>query len=237
MDNGQSGQDVYWPQICETLDDDPEVMQVRAYLPPFIAEEAVFERWTEAARDNAAENMGVDLPLARLAFDKGAYDMVDCWIQHIDALMIREFPQERIDGMKIRARIHDMVAFRLKTYDQNREAWSLALDVMAMPQYATSTAKITWRTADLIWRMAGDTATDYNHYSKRTILSAVYGSTLMAYKNADLDDALAFLGRRIDNVMQFEKAKAKFLKNRPEKLSLSRFLGHLRYPSKRDFRP
>jgi ubiquinone biosynthesis protein COQ9 len=85
-----------------------------------------------------------------------------------------------------------------------------------------------------MWRLAGDTATDYNHYTKRMILSGVYGSTLMAFlddESPDFADTHAFLERRIDNVMQFEKAKAKWT-NKGETLSLSRFLGRLRYPAR-----
>ena len=33
--------------------------------------------------------------------------------------------------------------------------------------------------ADLMWRIAGDTSTDFNHYTKRMTLGAVYGSTLL----------------------------------------------------------
>jgi ubiquinone biosynthesis protein COQ9 len=75
---------------------------------------------------------------------------------------------------------------------------------------------------------------DLNHYTKRAILSGVYGSTLMAFlddESADFAETHAFLERRIDNVMQFEKAKAKWT-SKGESLSLSRFLGRLRYPAR-----
>ena len=35
-----------------------------------------------------------------------------------------------------------------------------------------------------MWRIAGDTSTDFNHYTKRMTLGAVYGSTLLVW----LDD-------------------------------------------------
>ena len=68
-----------------------------------------------------------------------------------------------------------------------------------------------WRSADRMWRLAGDTATDLNHYTKRVTLSAVYGSTLSVFVHDDSEnfaDTRAFLDRRIENVMQFEKLKA-----------------------------
>ena len=84
-----------------------------------------------------------------------------------------------------------------------------------------------------IWRTAGDTATDFNHYSKRAILVGVYGSTTLVFLDDQGDDLAAtraFLGRRIDDVMRFEKLKAGWRSSRERLPSLSRFLGRLRYP-------
>ncbi len=82
-----------------------------------------------------------------------------------------------------------------------------------------------------MWRLAGDTSTDFNHYTKRMTLGAVYASTLLAWLDDDSEgcaETAAFLDRRIDNVMQFEKWKAQW--RRQEHFSVSRFLGRLRYP-------
>jgi ubiquinone biosynthesis protein COQ9 len=66
-----------------------------------------------------------------------------------------------------------------------------------------------WQAADAIWSGLGDTSTDGNWYSKRLILSGVVGSTMVVWLGADDRESVeAFLDRRIENVMQFEKAKA-----------------------------
>ncbi|MDM7927738.1 COQ9 family protein [Blastomonas fulva] len=225
---------MYRPTKLDTLPADATLDEVRLFLPPFIADEAVFDGWTPAARDAAASAQGVEPGLAQLAFDQGAMDMIEAWISHIDAQMIEAFPPERIAAMKIRERITALVAFRFEAVAHQREALRRATAILALPSNLGRAAKLSWRTADLMWRLAGDTATDYNHYSKRMILSGVYGSTLMAFlddESADFTDTHAFLGRRIDNVMQFEKAKAKWTKG-GESLSLTRFLGRLRYPAR-----
>ena len=101
----------------------------------------------------------------------------------------------------------------------------------SLPAAESTAARIGWRSADLMWRLAGDTSTDFNHYTKRMTLGAVYGSTLLAWLDDDSDgwsDTAAFLDRRIDNVMQFEKWKAQW--RGQERFSVSRFLGRLRYP-------
>ena len=45
-------------------------------------------------------------------------------------------------------------------------------------------------------------------------------------------DTRAFLERRIDGVMKFEKAKARFINRDFDGFSPARFLGRLRYPAR-----
>ena len=113
-----------------------------------------------------------------------------------------------------------------------REAVRSALSVLAMPQNLALAARIGWRSANLMWRLAGDTSTDFNHYTKRMTLGAVYGSTLLAWLDDQTEgwtDTAAFLERRIDDVMKFEKFKAEW-RGSGDHLSITRFLGRLRYP-------
>ena len=135
--------------------------------------------------------------------------------------------------MKVRDRIRALIWFRLETMAPAREAVRTGLSILAMPQNLALGARIGWRSADLMWRIAGDTATDYNHYSKRLILSGVYGSTLLAWLDDQSDgwaDTAAFLDRRLAGVMRFEKWKASWRGGDLRRPSLTRFLGRLRYP-------
>ena len=212
--------------------------ELRVALASEIAASAIFDGWTETALIAAAEAAGVDADIARLAFPKGpgqAMDMIDAWIMNIDAAMEAEWPAERLATLKIRERIRTLVAFRLEAVAHIDEAVRRALAIMAMPQNAPRALKIGWRSADIMWRLAGDTATDYNHYTKRAILGGIYSATLAVFVNDDSDGKVKsyeFLDRRIDGVMKFEKAKAQFLNKDREMPSLTRFLGRLRYPSR-----
>jgi ubiquinone biosynthesis protein COQ9 len=106
---------------------------------------------------------------------------------------------------------------------------------MAMPQNVAAAMRHGWSSADRMWRLAGDAATDYNHYTKRATLAAIYGATLAVLvddRSEGKADTHAFLDRRIDGIMRFEKAKARLLKNDGEHFSLARFLGRMRYPAR-----
>jgi ubiquinone biosynthesis protein COQ9 len=209
--------------------------ELRRQLAPAIADAAVFDGWSEAAVTAAAEQHGVDPAVAAFAFSGGAMAMIAAWIDACDAAMAEEWPAERLAELKIRERIRVLVQFRLDYVTPQQEALARALAIMAMPQNAPQALTLGWHSADLMWRLAGDTATDYNHYTKRTILSGIYGATLavLAHDRSEGQaDTRAFLERRIDGVMKFEKAKAQFLSRDFTGFSPARFLGRLRYPAR-----
>jgi ubiquinone biosynthesis protein COQ9 len=214
---------------------DPTLDEVRAALAPIIARNAGFDGWSDAAVHAAADEAGVDRDVAKLAFKDNAIDMIDAWIDSIDMELAHRLPAEKLAAMKIRDRITALLATRLEIMAPDRESLRRAMAIMAMPQNLVRSAKIGWRSADRMWRLAGDTASDFNHYTKRMTLSAVYASTLSVFVNDDSDnfaDARAFLDRRIDNVMQFEKVKFQAKQRQDYVPSLSRFIGRLRYPAR-----
>lgn len=212
---------------------DPTLDEIREAVAPRLASHAAFDGWNDKAVESAAMEVGVDADLAKLSLKGGAMALIEAWIGSVDAEMARRLPAEKLDAMKIRERITSLVATRLEIAAPDREGQRRALAIMAMPQNVAAAARIGWRSADRMWRLAGDTATDFNHYTKRMTLSAVYASTLAVFVNDESDgfaETRAFLDRRIENVMQFEKAKAQAKKRREYVPSLSRFIGRLRYP-------
>ena len=214
--------------------------ELRIALAPEIAASAIFDGWNDTALEAAAEMAGADVDVARLAYEDKpiggrAMDMIDAWIESVDAQMAAELPAEKLSEMKIRERIFELVWFRLQAIEGLEEALRRAMAIMAMPQNAARSLKIGWRSADLMWRLAGDTATDYNHYTKRTILGSIYAATLAVFVEDDSEgkaQTRAFLERRIEGVMQFEKVKARLLRGDRESFNVTRFLGRLRYPAR-----
>lgn len=213
---------------------DPTLDEIRAHLAPLIPANAAFDGWTPETVTLAAEQAGVDPDVARLALKGGAVAMIDAWFRSVDYAMAARLPVEQLAAMKIRERITALVWGRMEILAPNREALRRALAILAMPQNAPAAACMGWRAVDLMWRLAGDKATDFNHYTKRLTLGAVYGSTVLALLDdatPDLSDTRAFLERRIENVMQFERIKSDWKARSEHRPSLSRFIGRLRYPA------
>ncbi|MBA17916.1 MAG: COQ9 family protein [Sphingomonas sp.] len=213
---------------------DATLDELRLALADDVAANAAFDGWNAQAVAMAAAANGVDADVATLVYPGGAPDMIDAWFASIDDAMAARFAGGALDNMKIRQRIAALVESRLELLSGKREALRRAQAILAMPQNLRRAARLGWRTADRMWRLAGDTATDYNHYSKRALLAGIYTATAIVFVDDDSEDwaeTRAFLSRRIDNVMQFEKTKAKWLGSTQYRPSLSRFIGRLRYPA------
>jgi ubiquinone biosynthesis protein COQ9 len=210
-----------------------EKLRLKLALP--VGENAVFDGWTAKAVESAAAQAGIDMAQAKLAFPKDPAQMVDAYIQGVDEAMEAHFSPDRIAALKVRERIRALIWYRLEVMGSAREAVRTGLSILAMPRNVALGLRIAWRSADLMWRIAGDTATDYNHYSKRLILSGVYGSTLLAWLDDQSEgwaETSDFLDRRLAGVMRFEKWKASWAGSDLHRPSLTRFLGRLRYPAR-----
>ncbi|HWK41136.1 MAG TPA: COQ9 family protein [Croceibacterium sp.] len=214
--------------------DDRTLDELRLALAPAIARAAAFDGWGAEALTQAAMAEHVDPAVARLAFPGGAMDMISAWAEANNEAMRLAFADGRLRAMKVRERIRALLLFSLDRFAGQEEALRRALAIQAMPQNIARSLKIGWRSADTMWRLAGDTATDYNHYTKRTLLAGIHTASLTVF----LDDGSegkaatqAFVDRRIEGVMKFEKAKARLL-DRNMGFDVARFLGRLRYPAR-----
>lgn len=210
---------------------DLTIDEIRPLLARELPCHAGFDGWNDRAVQSAATTLGLNPAIARLVFDDKVA-MIDSWFEAVDAAMLKALPSETLSAMKIRERITALVEVRLTLVAPHKEALRRALSILAMPQNASVGVKLGWRAADVMWRAAGDTATDYNHYTKRAILGSVYAATLSVFMNddsADHADTCAFLGRRIEGIMRFEKAKAKWTAGPSIGFSPARFFGRLRY--------
>lgn len=210
----------------ETLDG------LRIRLAPLVAANAGFDGWSAQAVAMAADQAGVDADIAALAFKDGPIAMITAWFAGVDAAMLESVTPAMLAAMKVRARITALVEARLTVLEPSREALRRAQAILAMPQNIGRAAKLGWHAADVMWRAAGDTAVDYNHYTKRATLGAVYAATLLTFVNDESEEfaeTRAFLARRIEDIMRFEKAKARLRDQSDLHFSPARFLGRLRY--------
>lgn len=207
--------------------------ELREVLAPLLPDQAAFDGWNWKGLDAAATVLGVPPARARLAFPGGGAEMIDAWFASVDRAMAAKCTPELLATMKIRERITALIQARLDIVAPHREALRRAIAVLSMPQNLGTCARLGWRAADRMWRLAGDRATDFAYYTKRLTLSGVYGATLLVLlddESVGFTETRGFLDRRIEDVMRFEKLKARIKPDRERHFSPARFLGRIRYP-------
>ncbi|MBV9419349.1 MAG: COQ9 family protein [Alphaproteobacteria bacterium] len=171
----------------------------------------VFDGFTDKALTRAMQEVGADKDAVARLFPQGPLSLVEAFSDSADATMEAHLAAMDLKAMKIRARISAAVMARIEALRPHKDAARRAAAFLTLPPHAALGATLLYRTVDKMWRAAGDTATDFNFYTKRAILAGAYSSTLMRWftdTSAGETATSEFLAARIDNVMTFEKFKA-----------------------------
>ena len=166
--------------------------------------------WSRAMMVSAAAAAGLSEPEAELLLPHGARDLAALLSRRHDATALAALSLTDPTTLKIRERIRVGVVARLDAARAQEAAVRRWAGFLSLPTNLPLALRLVWESADALWRWAGDTATDENHYSKRAILSGILVTCLAIDMASGREAALAHLDRSIDNVMAFEKWKAGF---------------------------
>ncbi|WP_425409150.1 COQ9 family protein [Hyphococcus sp.] len=208
---------------------------IRAAILQKMLARAAFDGWTELALRSAAQEAGAGSAALRAAFPKGVADALRTWSAQTDSEMLAAIAEPGFANRKIREKVAFAIKARLNALRIHKEAARRASATLALPHYAPLGAELAWNAADVIWRGIGDTSTDFNYYSKRTILAGVWTSTLMRWlsdETVDESATNAFLDARMENVMQVEKAKSRIRNFAIDPIKPIEWLAKLRYPAR-----
>lgn len=162
--------------------------------------------WTWPMVRAAGQAAGLSAPETELLLPHGPADLAALLGRRHDSRALAALPDPA--GLKIRARIRAAVAARLDAAAADEAATRRWSGFLALPLNLPLALRLLWDSADQLWRWAGDTATDENHYSKRAILSGILASALAIRLTSGREEAMAFVDARIENVMTYEKWKA-----------------------------
>ncbi|MFA8442193.1 COQ9 family protein [Yoonia sp.] len=214
---------------------DPILNQLLDAALPHVA----FDGWSSATFDAAVSDIGLDPAGAKAICPRGAVDLAVAYHQRGDAAMVAALAQADLSDMRFRDKVAHAIRLRLRVID-DKEAVRRGTTLFALPHMAADGAKLIWGTADAIWTALGDTSRDVNWYTKRMTLSGVYSAVVLFWLGDDSLDQQAtdaFIDRRIDNVMQFEKFKAQAKSNpllKPLTGPLERMLAAIKAPGASD---
>lgn len=212
---------------------DPLLDQLVDAALPHVA----FDGWSPTAFAAAVKEAGANPVHAKTLCPRGAVDLAIAFHKRGDAAMTAALADADLSSMRFRDKVAHAVRLRIRAVD-DKEAVRRGTALFALPHMAPDGAKLIWGTADAIWNALGDTSRDVNWYTKRLTLSGVYSSVVLFWlgdDSLDMQATDAFIDRRIDNVMQFEKFKAQAKTNpllKPFAETLGRMTASVKAPPK-----
>jgi len=178
---------------------------LRATLP-----HVAFSGWTEASLRAGLADAGEDPDLAPLMFPGGGVELAEYFSDWADRAMAAELAGRDLPSLRIRERVALAVRVRLEVVHPWREAVGRAIALMALPTSGPVAARILARTVNAVWHACGDRSADFSWYTKRALLAGVYTATVLYWlrdESEECEASWAFLGRRIDGVMQIMRAR------------------------------
>ncbi len=171
-----------------------------------------FDGFSKKSFHQACRDMGMPEQQAAQLCPQGAASLARLFLSDGDARLEEALKNMNFGALRVRERIIQGVRLRLELDEPNREIVARAMWVLALPANLNLGLRALHQTVDVIWRAAGDETSDFNYYSKRAILAGIFSVTLMRWlsdKQGSHGATWAFLEKRIEDVMHFEKAKAK----------------------------
>merc|ERR550519_1534998 len=125
----------------------------------------------------------------------------------VAGLVKEEVARQKEDGGKVKVGkfVREAVVRRLNMNGEyvRADRWAEALALTAIPPHCEGALKGIQALCDDIWYHAGDISTDYNWYTKRITLAAVYGATevfMLQDRSPNFEETWAFLDRRLGDL-------------------------------------
>ena len=168
--------------------------------------------WSEASLRAALRELGYQPSVGRRAFPGGIDDVLARFVAEADRRMAEDMAARDLASLRVRERIAAAVRCRLEAVAPHRAAVRRAVAFYARPTRAPAALGALYRTVDAMWRAAGDEATDFSFYTKRALLAAVYGATLLYWlddRSEGSAETWAFLDRRIAEVMKIPQLRGR----------------------------
>lgn len=195
-----------------------------------------FDGWSPATFVAACSDAGIDEAEAKVLAPRGAIDLAVALHRRGDQAMVARVAEADLSNMRFSEKVTTALRFRLEEMP-DREAVRRATALFSLPNHTIEGGKLVWETADHVWTALGDTSADGNWYSKRAILSGVWGTTVLFWlgdESPGFENTQAFIDRRIEDVMKFEKLKGQLRENpltKPLMEMQEAFMAKMRPPS------
>ena len=133
-----------------------------------------FDGWSWAALEQGAIDTNFQTKLTfddrkKIYYDlfkNGPIDFIETFSKIIDVEMEKNYVSLITKPDRISQKIKTIILIRLHLSQKYKEAVRSSLSLTAIPKNSKQSLKILYRTCHRIWKIAGDTSTDFSFYTK-----------------------------------------------------------------------
>jgi ubiquinone biosynthesis protein COQ9 len=166
-----------------------------------------FEGWNNRVLEEASEKLGHEKAYYKLIFPRGVDDAVEFYEDYANAEMLYNL-DKKDKPQSITAQVEQALNARIFEGSFSKLFLRKTADYYLSPKNACSSIKAAWELASQIWYYAGDKATDFNYYTKRSLLSGIYISSIAYYLNDDSElnhKTKEFISKSLAKIVHFAK--------------------------------
>ena len=160
----------------------------------------------------ACENINIQKEYSNLLFPNGRVEVLEFFRDYIDEVMLKRINKELVNINSITAKIYESIKIRLEILDIHRIIIPKIISFYMVPWNHFKLYPYTWKSMNLIWRVAGgDKSTDFNYYTKRGLLTGVYWSTILYWlqdESLNYQSTHDFLQRELNLVVKIGRKLA-----------------------------
>ncbi|MDV7340401.1 COQ9 family protein [Terasakiella sp. A23] len=170
----------------------------------------LFDGWTDAAVEEGAVEAGYEASMAVRAFPDGVAEVLAHFAAYINRQMSAKLEELDMDGMGIGKRLEEAMRIRLEIEAPYKEAVRKAMSFYTIPKHAPQGVQVVWNAVDEIWWSCGDESVDFNYYTKRASLAAVYSATMVYWLSDESENSaetILFYRRRLIDVINAVKTR------------------------------
>ena len=156
----------------------------------------------------AGEELGEPAGSVRLIVSNNIDNVLKNLYLYFENLLKNSIEEEDLSALRTHEKIRKIIELHFISIEPHKKALRSILHRGSLLSSPITFTNMLYQTVSHMWYAAGDQSTDYNFYTKRLILSAVYTPTLFYWlEGNNLEETMKYCDKKLSQVSKVPKLK------------------------------
>ena len=139
---------------------------------------------------NLSNKYKLDVNETEILFPGGSNDLIKFALEQLNVDLENSCKKIDLIRLPVHKRIRKILLLKLSLMNKEKFFYKKIFLNILIPKKNIFVPTQLYKSIDQIWFIAGDTSTDFNFYTKRLILSAIYSRVILFFFNNNNQDEL-----------------------------------------------